>query len=93
MDKFKDIQTRMTELHIGTKASDIVFHQASERWYETLFGVWHQLSEKRQDIEIDQPIDCDKAKQEAYHLLLDTLVMLEEMVKENKDIGLDNLLR
>ena len=83
----------MLDLHIGTKAVDVVFHKESEAFYDMLFDIFHQVSEKNQDLEIDEPTDCESAKLEAYSLLEEAKSELEGMIKSNKDMGMDNLLR
>jgi DNA-binding ferritin-like protein len=93
MESLKERQLRMTELHIGTKTNDVLFHKTSAEFYETLFEVWHQIAEKSQDIGIDSPIDCEVAKKEAYSLLMETKNELEDMINKNEDMGMDNLLR
>ena len=93
MDRLFQIYKRLLELHIGTKTNDLLFHQASEDFYTLLFDVFHQISEKRQDIKLDNPIDCEKAEQEAYDLIEEAKSELESMVSEDNSVGMDNLLR
>jgi len=64
-----EIYHKLLLIHIGTKTVDLTFHQASEKFYEKFFDVFHKISEKLQDIEIDEPMDEDKAKQDAYDLI------------------------
>jgi len=88
-----EINTRMTQIHIGVKTVDNLFHKATEAFYLKTFDVVHQIAEKRQDVKADKPMDCEIAEQEAYDLLEETKDILKELIDENTTIWEDNLLR
>lgn len=79
--------------HIGTKTTYSQFHEKSEGWYELLFEVFHSIAEKRQDIEIDKPLDEEKIVQETYDNIEKAKKLVESMIKEKNSPGMDNLLR
>lgn len=79
--------------HIGTKTTYSQFHEKSEGWYELLFEVFHSIAEKRQDIEIDKPLDEEKVVQETYDNIEKAKKLVESMIKEKNSPGMDNLLR
>lgn len=83
----------MLELHIGTKTTGLLFHQASKDFYGLLFSVFHDISEKRQDNEKDEAIDCEVAWKEAYYLLEEAKEEIEMLIKEKNTPWMDNLLR
>lgn len=93
MEKLFSIYKRMLELHIWTKTTDLLFHQASKEFYTLLFSVFHEISEKRQDNELDVSTDCKVAGTEAYDLLEEAKDEIEKMIKEDNSFGMDNLLR
>ncbi len=80
-------------LHVGTKTNDIVFHKASEGFYETLFDVAHGVAEAMQDTKMNSPINAKQARTQSYDILEKAKGLLESMVNENKDIAMDNVLR
>lgn len=79
--------------HIGTKTVYSTFHSKSQGWYELLFDIFHEISEKRQDLKIDPCMDDDVVIQETFDNLTKTRDILEAMVKEKNSVGMDNLLR
>ena len=93
MEKLFSIYKRLLELHIQTKTTDLVFHQASEKFYDLMFSVFHDISEKRQDNELDVAIDCEVAWQEAYDLLEEAKAEIESMIEWENTKWMDNLLR
>lgn len=93
MEKLFNLYKKMLLLHIGTKTNDLVFHQASENFYNTLFDVFHQISEKKQDIEEDEFIDCEEARAGAYLLLKEAKSIAETLIKSKTTVWIDNLLR
>jgi len=92
MEKLFSIYKRMLELNIWTKTTDLLFNKASMWFYELLFTVFKQISEKRQDNEIDATITSKMAWIEANSLLKDAKEELEKMIKEDNSLGMDNLL-
>ena len=92
-DELRQLYTDMLDLHIGTKTNDIVFHKASEGFYETLFDVLHQVKEAMQDSKQAAPINAGEARKESYTILEKVKTLLTKMVEENKDVGVDNVLR
>lgn len=93
MEELLQAHNQLTELHILTKTTDHLFHTASEKWYEDSFDVFHTIAEKRQDIGEDKSMDCHTAAKEALPILEKVRDTLDKMIKENKDVGMDNLLR
>lgn len=83
----------MVSLHIGTKTNDLVFHQASAGFYDTLFAAFHDTAEAMQDGKMSQPTNPAEAKSKAYAILMKAKEMLSSMVESNSDIALDNKLR
>jgi len=83
----------MLNLHIGTKTNDLVFHQASADFYDTLFSVFHDTAEAMQDGKMSQPTNPTEAKSKAYAILMKAKEILSSMVESNSDIALDNKLR
>ena len=92
-DKVFDLYKDMLNLHIGTKTNDIVFHQASASFYETLFAAFHDAKEALQDSKQESAINAKEARAKSYKLLMEAKSILESMVNENKDIAVDNVLR
>lgn len=88
-----DLYKEMFFLHVNTKTNDIVFHKASEGFYETLFSVAHGVAEAMQDTKMSSPTDNKKARSQSYNILEKAKKMLETMVESNKDIAMDNVLR
>ena len=84
---------RVLLAHIATKGTDSQFHEKSAEFYEAIFEVFHAVSEKRQDIGIDPPMDCEEAAKQAHDSLTETLSILERLIKQNNSVGMDNLLR
>jgi hypothetical protein len=85
MDNLFELYKRMLKIHIATKTTDKVFHEATADFYSTLFDAFHQISEKNQDLEIDESeCKCDVAE-EAYDILEEAMATLEDMIEENKD--------
>ena len=93
MEELFNIYKQMLLIHIGTKTNDLLFHQASEKFYETLFDIFHQTSEKRQDTEEDDPTNCEDARASAYNLLDKAKTIVESLIKSKTTVGMDNLLR
>lgn len=91
--KLKEIFDSLLLTHIGTKTTASRFHEKSAEWYEFALEVRHSIGEKLQDIEVMDPISCDDASDQAYKDLEDLKNTLISMCKENKDIGMDNLIR
>lgn len=79
--------------HIRTKTSDALFHEKSAQLYELLFEVFHAIMEKRQDLWLDEPLDCAIASQKTYDVMVGTKDILESMVSKKNSVGMDNLLR
>jgi len=92
-DKVFDLYKEMLELHIGTKTNDIVFHQASKWFYETLFSAFHDAKEVLQDSKQESPVNAEDARKKSYKLLEEAKGILTSMVESNKDIAVDNVLR
>ena len=79
--------------HIGTKTVYSTFHLKSQGWYELLFDIFHEISEKRQDLKIDDCSDEETVIQDTFENLTKTRDILESMVKEKNSVGMDNLIR
>lgn len=79
--------------HIATKGTASQFHEKSAEFYEAIFDVFHAVSEKRQDLGLSEPMDCEEAGKEAYDALSETLSIVEDLIKEKNSVGMDNLLR
>lgn len=93
MEKLFNLYKKMLEIHIGTKTTDKVFHEATADFYSSLFDLFHLISEKRQDIELDKPVHLEESRNEAYDLLEKAKIELEELINEDNTFGMDNLLR
>ena len=79
--------------HIATKGTASQFHEKSAEFYEAIFDVFHAVSEKRQDLGLSEPMDCEEAGKVAYDALSETLSIVEDLIKEKNSVGMDNLLR
>lgn len=79
--------------HIQTKTVCPLFHEKSQDFYELLFDCFHQISEKKQDIEEDKPGNEEELIQSTYDSIEEAKKIIEDMVKEDNTIGMDNLLR
>lgn len=79
--------------HIETKTTCPTFHDKSQEFYELLFDVFHQISEKRQDTEEDMPQMEETLIQQTYDNIEKAKLIIEWMVKEKNSIWMDNLLR
>lgn len=93
MERLFGIFEQLLLLHIGTKTNDPLFHEKSAAFYQIVFDIFHEVSEKNQDIWEDKPVDCEEARQETYDLLEEAKELLEEMIEEDNSYGKDNLLR
>ena len=93
MEQLLSLYTKMLKLHIGTKTTDLLFHQASEWFYDLGFKLFHTISEKRQDLGLDPSIDFDDAGSSAMSILEAQKEIIEGMIKEKNSAGMDNLLR
>lgn len=95
MEELFKIYKRLLAIHIATKCAPEAepFHRKTEDAYNTLFSVFHTISEMRQDIEEDEPELVSDVAIEAYDLVEQAKGIVEKMVKSNKDLGMDNLLR
>lgn len=79
--------------HIRTKTNDALFHEKSAQLYELIFEVFHTVMEKRQDLWLDEPMDCSIAAQKTYDAIEDTKEILETMIEKKNSVWMDNLLR
>lgn len=93
MEQIFEIYKQILSAHIKTKTVCPLFHEKSADFYELLFDIFHEISEKRQDIEVDMPWDEKALIQQTYDNLEETKSIIEEMINSNKNIGMDNLLR
>lgn len=78
----------MLQLHIDTKTSDVVFHETTENFYETLFTVAHEIWEKHVDLwgTLDDSSIVDK-KIKA-HAIIEGLRKDIEAFKESNEVSL-----
>ena len=79
--------------HIQTKTTNSQFHEKSQEFYELLFDVFHNLSEKRVDIALDTVPDDEESIKRAYDAIEEAKTIIESMVKDDNSVGMDNLLR
>lgn len=79
--------------HIQTKTTNSQFHEKSQEFYELLFDVFHNISEKRVDIELDTVPDDEESIKRAYDAIEEAKTIIESMVKDDNSVGMDNLLR
>lgn len=91
--KLFEIFAKLLAIHIATKTTCSTFHKDSEAAYELAFDCDHLTREMRQDIELDEPKEMEEVAVEAYDLVESIKTELTAMIKDNKDPGLDNLLR
>jgi DNA-binding ferritin-like protein len=94
------METRLFDLfkvillaHIQTKVTCTLFHEKSQDFYELLFDCFHQISEKKQDIEQDKPGNEEELVKATYSALEEAKSIIAKMVEEDNSIGMDNLLR
>jgi len=66
--------------HIETKTTEPLFHEKSEEFYNLLFEAFHTISEKRQDLQLDTPQDCETNIQNTYNALEEAKGILTDMV-------------
>ena len=95
MQKLFKIYKRLLEIHIATKAKDVVFHEATAKAYDQAFSAFHSLSEKYYDLEEDilgVGDDCEAMKKEAYELVENLKEELEGM-KDTVSTGFDDEVR
>ena len=81
------------KLHVGTKTTDIVLHNFLKDVYELLFVIVHDISEKEQDLWLEDSIDCEEATSDMMDILENTKEYLETRIKEKNTPWMDNLLR
>lgn len=93
MDKLLQNYISSFNTHVGTKTTDIVLHEFLAKVYEFNFNALHTISEKRQDLGMDESIDCDVAAEEMMKVLESEKAILEGMIEENNSYGMDDLLR
>ena len=93
MEALFAIYKKLLLLHVGTKTNEPIFHEKSAGFYELLFDIFHEVSEKNQDIWEDKPVDCKKATKDALTLLEEAKWLVEDMIEESNTYGKDNLLR
>jgi len=84
----------MLLLHIDTKTTDPVFHRESEKFYEVLFDVAHQIGEKYVDLWGNlSNISLEEKKNRAYELIRQIKQEIEEYHKNNEvTLGTEDLL-
>jgi len=92
MDKLFEAFKKVLEIHIKTKTYDSQFHEKTKEFYELLFDVFHQISEKEVDISEKSDVS-DEVYNEVYDLIEDVKNMIEDKVAEKNSIWMDNLLR
>lgn len=83
----------LLDIHIAVKTTYPLLHEHTEKAYEFAFDCFHQISEKRQDIQLDKSMDDEEAVKQAYKDMEDLKQALYDMVKEKNSVGMDNLLR
>lgn len=93
MDKIFNLYKMVLLAHIGTKTNDPLFHEKSAGFYELLFDVFHTISEKKQDIGLDESLDCEIARKTSYDALEKAKEIVGSMISKDNSIGMDNLLR
>ena len=74
----------MLTIHIDTKTTDVVFHKETEKFYETLFDVAHEIWEKYVDLwwKLENS-SLDEKKQQASKIIEDLKNSIEEYHKNN----------
>jgi len=93
MDRIFELYKQALEIHIQTKTTCSRFHEKSADFYELLFDCFHLISEKRQDLEIDDIMKEEEAWKKMYAILEETKIIIEKMIKEKNSVWMDNLLR
>ena len=93
LSKYLDLHNEALNIHIQEKTSYPLHHTHTEALYELAFDVYHQLSEKYQDIKKETPIDDDEAVQKAYDIAEKIKDWLGELIKGKTTPWEDNLLR
>lgn len=83
----------LLDIHIAVKTSYPLLHEHTEKAYELAFDCFHQISEKRQDLQLDKSMDDEEVVKQAYKDMEDLKQALYDMVKEKNSVGMDNLLR
>ena len=90
---FEIYKSLLLDVHIPTKTKDKNLHEDSQEAYEFAFRVVHDVLEARQDSGVDKAVSCEEAGQNAYELVEELKGIVLELVKSNKDVAIDNLLR
>lgn len=93
MNRLFELYKQVLLAHIQTKTTCPLFHEKSADFYELLFDVFHEISEKRQDNEVDAPGNEEALIQSTYDAIEEAKSIVEGMVKEKNSVGMDNLLR
>ena len=95
MDKNRLLQIyiRLLIIHIQSFTTWTQFHKDTERAYEELFDIFHPIQEMLQAMGQEPTTDWCEDWQEAYDLIEEAKTIVEWLVKWNKDIWYDNLLR
>ena len=83
----------LLDIHIAVKTSYPLLHEHTEKAYELAFDCFHQISEKRQDLQLDKSMDDEEVVKQAYKDMEDLKQALYDMVKEKNSVGMDDLLR
>ena len=93
MERLFQIYKRLLEIHIQSFTTWTQFHKDTEEAYNTLFDVFHAISEMQQALWQEPTTDCCDNGQESYDLIEEAKSINEKLVKSNKEIWFDNLLR
>jgi len=75
----------MLAIHIDTKTTDALFHNETEKFYETLFDVAHEIGEKYVDLwgKLDNT-SLEEKKQRANKIIEDLRKEIENYHKNNE---------
>ena len=78
----------MLTLHIDTKTTDALFHKESEKFYEVLFDVAHEIGEKYVDLWGNiKELPLQEKKNKANKIIKELRQAIEEY-KENNEVSL-----
>ncbi len=58
-----------------------------------MFQIVHEISEKRQDLDLTNPIPLESAIKKADESFADAFAVLDELLEEKNSPGMDNTIR
>lgn len=93
LNRVFELYKQILDAHIKTKTVCTTFHQKSEWFYDLAFEVFHSISEKMQDIQVEAPGDEEELKRRAYNNIEEIKNIVWAMIASKQSYWMDNLLR